>query len=274
LHRLQVQRNSNSDNKDRLTESAQRSSDETRTTSDDAIPSLVQLRQGSRQFDARAPPRLSESAIAPFEASVVEHMERVQQHFQQEHPGVLDQLSETPQHATRHGTFEQLQDAQSRARMVMMERQIRIAEREGAFDGAKRKKMFKETYSHRCNQRQRSHASAKLKALVAREQKKIDEKFWQSQGEPPSDAWEKFRRWSRAQVGIAGESGRRSSGDESGYASDDESPSPRSEMRDVLRRRDAQKRRDAQRREEAQRREDVEMVRYAGTALRSAPFIF
>jgi hypothetical protein len=152
--------------------------------------------------------------------------------------------------------------------MVMMERQLRIAEREGAFDDAKRKKMFKETYSHRCNKRQRSQASVKLKALVAREQKKIDEKFWQSQGEPPSDAWAKVRRWSRVHVGFAGESGRRSLGEESGYASDDESPSPHSEMRDVLRRRDAQ------RREEAQRREDVEMVRYAGTALRSAPFIF
>jgi hypothetical protein len=265
---LQIKRNSNGNNKDRLTESAQRSSDEIRTTSGDTVPSLAQLRQGSRQLDAPAPPRLSESAIAPFEASVVEHLERVRQHFQQQHPGVLDLLSETPQHAVRYGTFEQLQDAQSRARMVMTERQIRIAEREGAFDHAKRKKMFKDTYSHRCNQRQRSQASAKLKALVVRGQKKTDEKFWQSQGEPTKDAWDKFRRWSRVRVGIAGESGRRSPEEESGYASDDESPSPRSEMRDV------QRRRDAQRRVDAQRREDVEMVRYAGTALRSAPFIF
>lgn len=153
----------------------------------------------------------------------------------------------------------------------MMERQLRIAERQGAFDDAKRKKMFKETYSHRCNQRQRSQASVKLKAQVAREQKKADEKFWQSQGESTNDAWDRFRRWSRVRVGIAGE---RSAGDESGYASDNESPSPRSEMRDEQRRRDAKRRSVARRREEAQRREDAEMSRYAGTALRSAPFIF
>lgn len=258
---------------DRLTESAQRSSDETRTTSGDDTPSLVQLRQESRQFDALAPPRLSESAIVPFEASVIEQLERVQQSFQQQYPGVLNLLSKTPQHAPhmRYGTFEHVQKCESRTRMAMMERQLRIAERQGAFDDAKRKKMFKETYSHRCNQRQRSQASVKLKAQVAREQKKADEKFWQSQGESTNDAWDRFRRWSRVRVGIAGE---RSAGDESGYASDNESPSPRSEMRDEQRRRDAKRRSVARRREEAQRREDAEMSRYAGTALRSAPFIF
>jgi hypothetical protein len=149
--------------------------------------------------------------------------------------------------------------------MAMMERQLRIAEREGAFDDAKRKKMFKQTYSHRCNQRQQSQASDKLRANVAKEQKKIDEKFWRSQRESSQAAWNRFRLWSAARARIAGESGERSSGheDESGYASDDESSTRERE------------RRDAQQRTDARRREDAETAaRYAGTALRSAPFIF
>ena len=257
---------------DRLTGRAQRSSDEMRNTSRNTTPSRVQLRQGSKQFNALAPPRLSESAIAPFEASVVEQLGRVQQHWQQQcgYAEVLDLLSEIPQHAmtcTRHETFEQAINAKERARMTLMERQLRIAEREGAFDDAKRKKMFKETYAHRCNERQQSQASVKLKANVAKEQKKTDEKFWQSQGESSQDAWVRIRLWSHARAGIAGERRRMSAleaaGEGSGYASDDESSN-----RDIARRRDAQRRRDAR------RREDAEMARYAGTALRSAPFIF
>lgn len=263
MHDLQNQQRHGNDT-DRLTESTQRSSDEIRTTSGEAIPPRVQLGQESRHFDFLIPPRLSESTIAPFEGSVVEQRERIQQHFQQEHPGVLDQLAETPQSATaRHEISEQSHASKARGMMAMMERQIRIAERQGAFDDAKRKKLFKETYSHRCNQRQRSQASVKLKARVEEEQNKVDARFWRSSQEeeeeesPKDDAWNRFRRWSHARVGIAGEDRRRSVGDESGYASDDESPSPRTEMR-----------------EEPRREEAAEAVRYAGTALRSGPFIF
>lgn len=250
---------------DRLTGSAQRSSDEIRNTSADATPFSAQLMQGSGQFDASTPPRLSESAIAPFEASVVEQLERVQQIWQQRNPEALNQLSETPEHApacTRHVTFQQFHDSKERERMAMMERQLRIAEREGAFDDAKRKKMFKETYSHRCNQRQQVQASDKLKANVAKEQRKTEEKFWRSQRDSSQADWNRFRLWSAARARMAGESGGRSAL-ESGYASDDESSS-----RD-------RERRDAQRRRDARRMEEAEMAtRYAGTALRSAPFIF
>jgi hypothetical protein len=252
-------------NADRLTGSAQRSNDEIHATSADVTPSSVQLRQESRHFDASTPPRLSESAIAPFEASVVEQLERVQQIWQQRDPEALSQLSEIPEQAptcTRHVTFQQFHDSKERERMAMMERQLRIAEREGAFDDAKRKKLFKETYSHRCNQRQQLQASDKLKANVAKEQRKIEEKFWRSQRDSSQVDWTRFRLWSAARARMAGENGGRSAL-ESGYASDDESSSRDREMRD------AQRRRDARRMEEAEL-----ATRYAGTALRSAPFIF
>jgi hypothetical protein len=105
-------------------------------------------------------------------------------------------------------------------------------------------------------------ASDKLKANVAKEQRKIEEKFWRSQRDSSQVDWTRFRLWSAARARMAGENGGRSAL-ESGYASDDESSSRDREMRDAQRRRDAR------------RMEEAEMAtRYAGTALRSAPFIF
>ena len=275
------------DSTDALTgENTQHSSDGTRITSGCTIPSRVQRRQASRHFDALRPPRVGESAttrptrsslceqarrqvirIAPFETTVAEQLERIQVNIQQHNPSPPNLHSETTQHVVIGAdvaSFEESYDPHLREKMVMMERQVRIAEREGAFDDAKRKKKFAKTYFHRSTQRQRLQASAKLKAKVAREQKKIDRKFRQSQEETstsPKDAWDRIRRWSRGDVGIVGEGGERSAVEvgagESGYASDDEFSTTSSE------------RRVARRREEA-----AAAARYAGIALRSAPFIF
>ena len=268
----------------RLTGSAQRSgSEEPCTDSGDAVPSNTQLRQASRQFDAVRSPRVGESAtsrptrgslgslyeqarrrvaqISPFETAVVEQLVRIYPDHQQ------DPLSAPPSYVIAHverGLHEGLHGCCPRQRMVMIERQLRIAEREGAFDDAKRNKRFAKTYLRSCTERQQSQASAKLKEEIAKAQKKSDGQFWHSEEETsrsPKEVWGRFRRWSRGDVDIARRSDGRSASvaaaEDPGYASDDESPSPRTQRRSERRRQDA-----------------ATAARYAGTALRSAPFIF
>lgn len=62
-------------------------------------------------------------------------------------------------------------------RLTMMEREVRIAEREGAFTPAARERNFKRVQRLRSESSEQSQASVKYKARVARAQTKSDKRF-------------------------------------------------------------------------------------------------
>lgn len=263
------------------------SSEEIRISSGDAVLSRLQLRQASRQFDALRPSPVGESAtskptrsslceqarrrisqIAPFGATVAEQLGRIHDNLPRRYSGPPNIRSEALRHAIARAEselLEELQESSPRQRMVMMERQVRIAEREGAFEDAKRNKMYGKTYFHRCTERQQSQASAKLKEEVTKAQKKSDGQFWQGEEETsisPKGVWGRFRRWSRGDVDIARRADGRSTlvaaAEDPGYVCDDESASPHSGLRNERPRQDVA----------------AAAARHARTALVSAPFIF
>lgn len=154
-------------------------------------------------------------------------------------------------------------------RLMMMERQLRIAEREGAFTATGRKAMFKRSHIRQRRTSEQSQASVKLKKKIAKRQKKSDKEFkrWLNGDDVPwhSRLWTKMtRRWSRsseksplqadlAEQDLPGDSGFESgeSGESSGSTSGNYTDS-----------------------DDEWRGDDWEASRYVGWALQSAPTIF
>jgi hypothetical protein len=154
----------------------------------------------------------------------------------------------------------------SRQRLLVLEREVRIAEREGVFTQAAREAGLKKGHRRlRSSEREQSRASVKLKARVAKEKKKVDResrRWKRERGIPPiSRVLRNMRNVLRGDDGETEEvvesqvvsDVRSSSGVESSPSASQSSASPSSADSS-----------------DAQREENVQAARYAASAMQQA----
>jgi hypothetical protein len=157
---------------------------------------------------------------------------------------------------------ERLLSNNSRHRLFVLEREVRIAEREGVFTQASRKAWLKKGHRRlRSSEREQSRASVKLKARVAKEKRKVDREFrrWKRErGIPPvSRALRNMKNILRGDEGekeeVAESEARESSGGESSPSASQSSASPFSQGSS-----------------DEQQEDNVQAARYAGLAVQQA----
>lgn len=146
--------------------------------------------------------------------------------------------------------------------LAMLERGVRIAERQGAFSAARRAKLFKKAWAHRTTDGAQARASVKYREELASRKQREDDDFLTWSIEKDMTPLERVRRrvetWIRS-VSVSREGSREDSGDGSGVASaveDDAHSSPGSVVNG-----------DA---DDERRQDNIAAARYAGRALQEA----
>lgn len=173
--------------------------------------------------------------------------------------GASERLRELDEEAREARLAEVRRRQQERARLAMLERGVRIAEREGAFSDASRGKMFTASMAHRTTDEIRAKASAIWRERVEARERRIDEEYRRWMAGERRTSWSKVR--GRVMSWVRPES---------------KSKSPRSfkdtagEVAGASRsnRAAADENRDRERREE-----NVQAIRYAGWGMQSVPWV-
>lgn len=173
--------------------------------------------------------------------------------------GASERLRELDEEA-REARFSEVRRRQEeRARLAMLERGVRIAEREGAFSDASRGKLFTASMAHRTTDEIRAKASAIWRERVEARERRIDDEYRRWMAGERRTSWSKVR--SRVMSWVRPESksqSRRSSKDTAGEVAD----ASRSD------RVAADEYRDRERRED-----NVQAIRYAGWGMQGVPWV-
>ncbi|KAM0714840.1 hypothetical protein Q7P37_009304 [Cladosporium fusiforme] len=147
-------------------------------------------------------------------------------------------------------------------KMALLEREVRIAERQGVFSAARRSRMFRKAWAHRTTDEAQNRASVQYREELASRKKKSDAEFRRWSMSPLERTRDRVERWVRS-VGVSREGSRADSADVSAIPSASEGGAESSREQAIV-----------EESENERSRGNVAAARYTGYALQqSAPTV-